>query len=100
MFSVADVMAWLETKNLGAYAPIFKRKKIDGVKLLQLNEDDLRSLGIGVRRLSCGPLSPCATGPHLYPFHSPPQSKLNILSLPHPPPSLPFLATTFAHHFP
>ena len=48
MFSVADVTAWLETKSLGAYAPSFKKKKIDGLKLLQLNEEDLRRLGIGV----------------------------------------------------
>lgn len=48
-FSVTDVVVWLTTKNFGAYAPNFKKKKIDGVKLLQLNEDDLRSLGVGVR---------------------------------------------------
>lgn len=45
---MADIVTFLTTKNMGAYAPIFKKNKVDGVKFLSMEEDDLKSLGVGV----------------------------------------------------
>lgn len=51
-FSVADIVVLLTHKNLGAYASMFKKNKVDGAKFITLTEDDLKSFGIGVRNCS------------------------------------------------
>eukprot|EP00911_Craspedida_sp_UC1_P002131 UC1_evm2s1639 len=45
-WTICDVMNWLTGKGLGDYALAIQRAKIDGIKLLETNDDDLRALGV------------------------------------------------------
>jgi len=45
-WSQEDTLQWLKDKNLSKYCNSFKENDIDGPNLLELNETDLRDLGI------------------------------------------------------
>jgi len=45
-WSLDDILQWLTDKNLEQYCKSFKENDIDGQNLLELNESDLRDLGI------------------------------------------------------
>jgi len=45
-WSLEDILQWLKDKNLWQYCDSFKENDIDGPNLLELNETDLRDLGI------------------------------------------------------
>jgi len=45
-WTLEDILQWLTDKNLRQYCQSFKENDIDGPNLLELNESDLRDLGI------------------------------------------------------
>jgi len=45
-WGLEDILQWLKDKNLSKYCESFKENDIDGPNLLELNETDLRDLGI------------------------------------------------------
>jgi len=45
-WTTKDTLKWLRDKNLGQYCLSFKENDLDGRTLLELNESDLRDLGI------------------------------------------------------
>jgi len=45
-WSLEDILQWLKDKNLTQYCNSFKENDIDGPNLLELNETDLKDLGI------------------------------------------------------
>ena len=58
LWSVTDVMRWLDTLSLGQYKQSFKEASVDGEFLLELREEDLmqvrvRSFGPASRHRSC-----------------------------------------------
>eukprot|EP00040_Diaphanoeca_grandis_P029003 m.168787 g.168787 ORF g.168787 m.168787 type:complete len:490 (+) comp31537_c1_seq3:85-1554(+) len=46
-WKIQDVCDWLESIELKEYTTMFKKQKIDGAALLVLNDNDLRTLGVG-----------------------------------------------------
>eukprot|EP00041_Stephanoeca_diplocostata_P018326 m.383085 g.383085 ORF g.383085 m.383085 type:complete len:568 (+) comp20980_c1_seq3:321-2024(+) len=46
-WKVSDVCDWLLSMDMPEYVPAFKKSKVDGVVLLQLDDNKLRDLGVG-----------------------------------------------------
>ena len=45
-WAAPDVTQWLHSVGLGVYAPLFTTHRLTGIDLLDLTNDDLRSIGI------------------------------------------------------